>query len=463
MRCYKCNSVLSDTDFCNSCGTDVTLYKRIVRMSNTYYNMGLAKARVRDLSGAADLLRRSVRIDKRNINARNLLGLVYYEMGECVAAFSEWVISKNLKPEKNIADSYLKDVQSNPTKLNMMNQSIKKYNLALEAAGQGSDDMAIIQLKKILNMNPNFLKAQQLLALLYMKKGENERALKILNRAAKIDVNNTLTLKYLDEIGKKKEEKNAVLKRPPKSVAELRERDELSGNDVIIPKSSYKDVNYGLITFLNVVVGIVIGAALVFFLVTPAKKNDIDEQYKDTISNYADQVAMLNINVSELERQVASLESEKTSLQAQIDEVSGSIVDTTTYDKLIAAANKFFANDLVGCADALYEVDAAALNTESMTAIYNSLKSLSFETAGNTYNNLAYQSFNTGAYDVAIPYFEKAVVFSPENVDLMYNLGKCYKAQNNGENNEKSIACFDRVIEMAPGTDYEKWAEGQKK
>lgn len=463
MRCYKCNSVLSDTDFCNSCGTDVTLYKKIVRMSNTYYNMGLAKARVRDLSGAADLLRRSVRIDKRNINARNLLGLVYYEMGECVAAFSEWVISKNLKPEKNVADSYLKDVQSNPTKLNMMNQSIKKYNLALEAAGQGSDDMAIIQLKKILNMNPNFLKAQQLLALLYMKKGENDRALKILNRAAKIDVNNTLTLKYLDEIGKKKEEKNAVLKRPPKSVAELRERDELSGNDVIIPKSSYKDVNYGLITFLNVVVGIVIGAAMVFFLVTPAKKNDIDEQYKDTISNYADQVAMLNINVSELERQVESLESEKSALQAQIDEVSGSMVDTTTYDKLITAANKYFSNDLVGCADALYEVDMAALNTESMTSIYNFLKNLSFETAGNTYNNLAYQSFNTGAYDVAIPYFEKAVVFSPDNIDLMYNLGKCYKALNNGENNEKSIACFDKVIEMAPGTEYAGWAESQKK
>ena len=149
MRCYKCNSVLSDINFCNSCGTDVTLYKKIVKMSNTYYNMGLAKARVRDLSGAADLLRRSVRIDKRNVNARNLLGLVYFEMGECVAAFAEWVISKNIKPEKNVADTYLKAVQSNPNKLNLMNQSIKKYNIALEAARQGSTDMAIIQLKKI--------------------------------------------------------------------------------------------------------------------------------------------------------------------------------------------------------------------------------------------------------------------------------------------------------------------------
>ena len=136
MRCYKCNSVLSDINFCNSCGTDVTLYKKIVKMSNTYYNMGLAKARVRDLSGAADLLRRSVRIDKRNVNARNLLGLVYFEMGECVAAFAEWVISKNIKPEKNVADTYLKAVQSNPNKLNLMNQSIKKYNIALEISAR---------------------------------------------------------------------------------------------------------------------------------------------------------------------------------------------------------------------------------------------------------------------------------------------------------------------------------------
>lgn len=150
MRCYRCNSVLSDADICESCGTDVVIYKKIVKMSNTYYNMGLAKAKVRDLSGAADLLRRSVRIDKNNINARNLLGLVYFEMGECVEALSEWVISKNLKPEKNIADEYIRDVQSNQNRLSTMNQTIKKFNKALGYAWEGNDDLAIIQLKRYL-------------------------------------------------------------------------------------------------------------------------------------------------------------------------------------------------------------------------------------------------------------------------------------------------------------------------
>ncbi len=463
MRCYKCNSVLSETDFCNSCGTDVTVYKKIVKMSNTYYNMGLAKARVRDLSGAADILRRSVRIDKNNVKARNLLGLVYYEMGECVAALSEWVISKNIKPEKNVADIYLKEVQSNPGKLNMMNQSIKKYNLALESATQGSDDVAIIQLKKVLNMNPNFVKAQQLLALLYLKHGDNDKAYKILVKSIAIDVNNTLTLKYLDEIGKRKEAKAQKAKKQPKTVAELNERDALSGNDVIIPKSSYKDVNYGLITFLNVVVGIIIGAAMVYFLVLPAREKSASADYKDEINAYADQVAMQNISLSELERQVDALTTEKASLQSQLEQANANKVDTTLYDSVLAAAAKYFANDLIGAADILFTIDMSAATSQALIDTYTNLCTATYTTAGSHYNNVAYQAFNIGNYAEAIPAFEKAVVFSPTDVGLWYNLGKCYKAENNGQNNDKSIACFDKVIELAPGTDYASWAESQKK
>src|SRR5574344_1051200 len=166
MRCYRCNSVLSENDFCNSCGADVAVYKKVVKLSNAYYNMGLAKAQIRDLTGACELLRRSVRFDKKNINARNLLGLVYYEMGEAVQAFSEWVISKNIQPDKNVADDYIKRLQSNPVRLDTINQTIKKYNIALNYAKQGNDDLAVIQLKKVLNTNPNLVKGHLLLSLL---------------------------------------------------------------------------------------------------------------------------------------------------------------------------------------------------------------------------------------------------------------------------------------------------------
>ena len=184
---------------------------------------------------------------------------------------------------------------------------------------------------------------------------------------------------------------------------------------------------------------------------------------KDKINCYQDCVAMLNISVSELERQVENLKSEKAQLEASLQEASNQKVDSAVYDMIIDASNKYFANDIIGCADALYAVDTAKLTSESMLAMYNSLKTASFEQAGEHYNNLAYQAFNSSDYATAIPAFEKAVVYTPDNVGLWYNMGKCYKAQNGGTNNEKSIACFDKVIELAPGSEHAGWATHQKK
>ena len=144
-------------------------------MSNRFYNDGLEKAGVRDLTGAINSLRQSLKFNKNNIEARNLLGLVYFETGEVVAALSEWVISKNMRPEKNIADDYI----------NML---------------QDSKDLAIIQLKKVLSLNPKFIRAHQLLALLYMDSEQWDRAERELHKCMDIDRNNTLTLRYLKEV-----------------------------------------------------------------------------------------------------------------------------------------------------------------------------------------------------------------------------------------------------------------------
>ena len=60
------------------------------------------------MSGAADTLRRSVKLNKRNIDARNLLGLVYCEMGDVVEALSQWVVSKNLRLKAILQDTILR-------------------------------------------------------------------------------------------------------------------------------------------------------------------------------------------------------------------------------------------------------------------------------------------------------------------------------------------------------------------
>ena len=84
MNCMNCGAFLADKDldYCPHCGCNVLIQKKVEYLSKLYYNQGLEKASIRDLSGAVNCLKQSLTFNKRNIQARNLLGLVYFEMGE---------------------------------------------------------------------------------------------------------------------------------------------------------------------------------------------------------------------------------------------------------------------------------------------------------------------------------------------------------------------------------------------
>ena len=56
--------------------------QKIQYAANSYYNRGLEMAKERNLSGAARFLKRALQFNKYHTDARNLLGLIFYEMGE---------------------------------------------------------------------------------------------------------------------------------------------------------------------------------------------------------------------------------------------------------------------------------------------------------------------------------------------------------------------------------------------
>ena len=146
--------------------------QKIQYAANSYYNRGLEMAKERNLSGAARFLKRALQFNKYHTDARNLLGLIFYEMGETSDALIQWVISINLQPDGNRADYYLDEVQRKPGQLEIASQMVKKFNQALFYAQNDSDDLAVLQLKRIVDEKPNFVKAHLLLALLYMEHGD---------------------------------------------------------------------------------------------------------------------------------------------------------------------------------------------------------------------------------------------------------------------------------------------------
>lgn len=441
MICYRCGSVLSEDKFCHGCGADVTVYKKVLSLSNTYYNMGLAKANIRDLTSAADLLRRSIKFDKRNIDARNLLGLVYFEMGEAVQALSEWVISKNIQPNDNRADVYIKELQSNPTRLDTINQTIKKFNVALGYAQEGNDDLAIIQLKKVLNLNPNLIKGHLILALLYMRRGEYDRAKKPIMKVLKIDANNVLAKEYLNEIENKPNKKGAseestVAKTSTKITERKRFKPEfdtganepLSGYDVIIPKNGYKESNNGTIAVLNVIIGIIIGVAATFFLITPARLNILNSTHKKEVVNLNSQIASLNSKISDLNTQLDDANNSKGELQSQIDSANSANESMAAdYERLVTALINYQAKSYVESAEQISSI--TGINAEDYETKYSeSFKNLCGSIKGEVYSeatkatyseaiSLVDSSYTLATWDAAVTKLEKCFAYDYKSVD----------------------------------------------
>ena len=127
MKCYNCGAKLGRENICPECGVNVKIYKKIVMASNEYYNDALAKASVRDLSGAIESLKTSLKFNKLNIDARNLLGLIYFEMGEVVEALTEWVISLLRMPQAVIWMKYRITDQDLRQSIRPLKNTIRRY------------------------------------------------------------------------------------------------------------------------------------------------------------------------------------------------------------------------------------------------------------------------------------------------------------------------------------------------
>ncbi len=334
MVCPKCgNKLIANLSHCGGCGADLTIYKKIMRLSNYYYNQGLERANVRDLSGAIIMLKKSLEMNKRNTDARNLLGLVYYEMGEIVAALGEWVISKHFQPEDNRADDYMERIQSNPNKLGAMNQAIKKYNLALESARQDGRDLAILQLKKVMSLHPKFVRAGQLLALLYMENNEKERAKKLLQRLAAIDVTNTTTLRYMRQL---------VAPAPAEE-----ESEDAGGAEISVSglnphaKTGYGEEKPNIIAWVALFVGALIGVLATFWLIVPTAKNNIRAEFEKEQLDYSSELRIKEAAINALEKEAQLWQGKYEEAAREISSIEIPEYDTKMYDGFFEALEAY--------------------------------------------------------------------------------------------------------------------------
>lgn len=366
MNCMNCGAFLvdKDLDYCPKCGCNVLIQKKVDYLSRKCYNEGLEKASVRDLSGAISCLKQSLMYNKHNIQARNLLGLVYFETGEVVAALSEWVISKNLQPSRNPASEYINKLQANSNKLEAINETIRKYNDALNLCREGHEDMAAIRLKKILTQNPKLIKGYHLLALVQIKEGEYNKARRTLRKAAKIDKTNTTTLRFLSEI----DEQTGVSTRLDRQNKRSKKQVDSSESDMVIRTPQYKEKSR-VSLFFTLIAGFAAGLLAFYLLAVPAIRQGIYREANQQIVKYSDAVSSQGAELTKAQSQAQDSGDTVEAASKQIEEEKKK---SSSYEALIEAYAALQQQNMDEAALKIQNVYADLLSAD-LKGIYNTI------------------------------------------------------------------------------------------
>lgn len=426
--------------------------KKLIYQSNYWYNDGLAKANIRDMSGAMVSLRRSLQYNRENIAARNLLGLVYFARGEVAEALVEWIISKNFKTHENIANYYIKKVQETPSELEAMNQAIRKFNQCLIYCDQSGEDLAIIQLKKVIVAHPTFLKAYQLLALLYLQTEQYPKARQVLRKAHKLDTTNETTLRYMHELTTLHNQKAAKLKEDKEQTVTYN-----LGNETIIqPVSASLKDNAATLTILNIIIGIAVGAAVIWFLIMPGINQSKEAKTNQKIVEYSNQIAAKNAEISALEKELEEFrdESEATA------EAKATAQDTQkSYESFLEVYETYLTGEYgnESLAKELVKLNADSLGDGAQVRLKEMRDKVYPKVTQKRYKS-GKTSYEVENYKTAIESLELVTSIEEDYDDggALLALAKAYKADGN---EKKATEKFNRVIELHPDSDVAKEAE----
>ena len=428
--------------------------KRNHQIANSYYNLGLEKAQIRDLSGAAECLKKSLRFNKYQTDSRNLLGLIYYEMGEVADAIVQWVISLNLQPENNRCDYYLDEIQRKPGRLEVASQNVKKYNQALWYAQTGSYDLAILQLVSAVEENDHYVKAQLLLALLCISQENYIRAGKALRRVLQIDRSNQKALWYMSVV--KKNTGRAEIERQQLDHAFSHSR--LEDDNIILPPTYRESTGGQMVNHIRV--GVVRGVAAFMTLVMPSIEERINSEHNQEILEYSEQLSQSNIRADQLESQLAQAEGARDTAEASLESVVSDSGGTISQYASLARILQAYREDDFRTAVQIYAgMNTALITDPNLAPILEEIQTDMAEDGYQVLDELGDEAAGSGDYAGAVSYYDASLRIQPDNAAVMYDKAAALKAQ--GQEDEADDL-FGQIIDAYPDTDYAVMSREQR-
>ena len=418
----------------------------LIKISKAYYNRGLERAKLNDLSGAAVYLKKSLIYDKYRTEARNLLGLIFYESGETADAIVQWVVSINLDPRDNDADRYLDEIQRKPGVLSEASALVRRFNQALEIAQNGGEDFAMVELSDITRKKPNYIKAQLLLAILYMQAGEHIKAGKALMAVLDIDRNHPQATILMDEV-KRATGKAEVERAKLKNAYSHRELEE---GDVIIPKTRAGTSLDKVVIYITA--GIIIGLVSFYLLILPSVRRIYNRALNDSIIQNSAELSDVNARYSELSDRYDELNAEFQDVSQRLNAYEEQNINfTSAYESLNSIISDCGAGNYEAAADKYLQLDRSIITSEPLISQLQEADRLMLNDGFTAISEMGTAQWNGGNHSAAENYYRLALNIKPDDPEVMFLLARLLQSQDRiSEANE----IFDKIVGEHPESPY---------
>lgn len=349
--------------------------------------------------------------------------------------------------------------------------SIKAYNKAIEYLRTGSEDIAMIELKRVVAINPDFYEAVNLLGLCYAYTNQLDKAQELFGKVVQSEDNILKAADYLNYVTggdsgssrkiaksaksstvkqKAPEAKKQTLKKETRSpINEAYKQEEVQPELILFKTIGDQFKKPGFALAFNLIGVICLAAALVFFILTMKDTKDIpldsEPSANTTVNDSIDKTLQEN---KELKTQLdaANMELRQYKLSGEISQVS-SLYSQGKYLEASDKLNAIPVNELNAEQKAKYDTLTKNVNLKAASAL---------TTMGNSL-------FNSKKYAEAIEKLEKVFELGDNwtfGDKALYTLGKSYVEQ--GEK-QKGADTYQKLITQYPNSQYVKYAKSRLK
>ncbi len=331
--------------------------------------------------------------------------------------------------------------------------SIFLYNKAIESLKSGSEDIAVIELKKATSMNPQFYEAMNLLGICYSYLGENEKASEMFDRVMRAESNSVLAVNFIQRMGLSdsvQPQKGKSVKKPAEQPGEPLKR-------VRTPKEAEPMFRIRRNTWgsaIKIGAGMIVGillSAVIFFSLPDKEADKVEPNQTDASTVQNNDKASYEAELAQWKDKYDLLQKDKDGAVQQADYYKA-VIKLYDIDALVSAKKYENAADMLLLMKTIEFRDAGKVKFDGLCKTVMPL-------AAKVSYDQGYKLYNSRKYQDSLKKLEKVQVYYPQfnRMDAtLYYMGRCCQTL---QDSRSAVALFQKLINDYPASTYARSAK----